>query len=138
RPFWPPHWEREPRGVLHVPLAIQQSGPSGRREAWIGRFASARDRKLRYTYALQPFSKRLDPMSFVAWPRFVARRRLVLLGALGIVLLNAFGAPLTAAADERRYEFAEMHMGVEFRLVLYSPDEQAANRAAQAAFDRIA
>jgi FAD:protein FMN transferase len=37
-----------------------------------------------------------------------------------------------------RYEFAETHMGSEFKIVLYSPDEQAARRASRAAFDRIA
>lgn len=37
-----------------------------------------------------------------------------------------------------RYEFAETHMGSEFKIVLYSPDEPSARRASRAAFDRIA
>lgn len=44
-------------------------------------------------------------------------------------------------ADEprlRRYEFAEVHMGSDFRIALYSADETTANRAARAAFDRVA
>lgn len=37
-----------------------------------------------------------------------------------------------------RFELAETHMGSEFRIVLYSPDEPAARRACRLAFDRIA
>jgi thiamine biosynthesis lipoprotein len=37
-----------------------------------------------------------------------------------------------------RYESAETHMGSEFRIVVYAPDEPAARRAGRAAFDRIA
>ena len=37
-----------------------------------------------------------------------------------------------------RYEFREVHMGTQFRIVLYTPDEPAANAASRAAFDRIA
>lgn len=38
----------------------------------------------------------------------------------------------------RRFEFAETHMGSEFKIVLYSPDEPTARRASRSAFDRIA
>jgi FAD:protein FMN transferase len=38
----------------------------------------------------------------------------------------------------RRFELAETHMGSEFKIVLYSPDEPSARRACRAAFDRIA
>ncbi|MFO0908365.1 MAG: FAD:protein FMN transferase [Isosphaeraceae bacterium] len=38
----------------------------------------------------------------------------------------------------RRFEAAETHMGSEFKLVLYCPDEATASRASRAAFDRIA
>jgi len=37
-----------------------------------------------------------------------------------------------------RFEFREMHMGSEFKLLLYCPDGATARRASRAAFDRIA
>ncbi len=37
-----------------------------------------------------------------------------------------------------RFEFLEPHMGTQFRIVLYAPDAAAAQRAARAAFARIA
>ena len=37
-----------------------------------------------------------------------------------------------------RYEFREPHMGTEFRLVFYAPGSEVAERAARAAFDRVA
>lgn len=37
-----------------------------------------------------------------------------------------------------RFEYAETHMGSQFRLLLYSLDEPTARRASRAAFDRIA
>jgi thiamine biosynthesis lipoprotein len=37
-----------------------------------------------------------------------------------------------------RFEFAETHMGTQFRIVLYAADEAAAKRASQAAFRRVA
>jgi len=47
-----------------------------------------------------------------------------------------------AAADEapplRRYAYTEVHMGTDFRIVLYAADEKLANRAAAAAYARIA
>ncbi len=36
-----------------------------------------------------------------------------------------------------KYTFAEPHMGTEFKLILYAPDEQTASEAAIAAFDKI-
>jgi thiamine biosynthesis lipoprotein len=43
----------------------------------------------------------------------------------------------TQAAEPRRFEFSEPHMGTVFKVVLYSPDEAAASRASRLAFDRI-
>jgi len=47
-----------------------------------------------------------------------------------------------AAADDSptvaRYEFSEVHMGTDFRVVLYAANKPIANRAAAAAFARIA
>jgi thiamine biosynthesis lipoprotein len=40
--------------------------------------------------------------------------------------------------DLQRFEFVEVHMGVDFRLVFYAADADSANRAAQAAFARVA
>ena len=37
-----------------------------------------------------------------------------------------------------RYEYTQVHMGVQARIVLYAPDRAAAERGAVAAFDRIA
>jgi FAD:protein FMN transferase len=42
------------------------------------------------------------------------------------------------AAAVSRYEFAEVHMGTQFRIILYSANEKVAQRAAQKAFHRIA
>src|SRR5207253_5712290 len=38
----------------------------------------------------------------------------------------------------QRYEFTEPHMGTRFRIVLYAADEATANKAAKAAFARVA
>ena len=50
------------------------------------------------------------------------------------------GAEIEPAASARatRFEFAETHMGSEFKIVLYSTDEATARRASRAAFERIA
>ncbi len=51
----------------------------------------------------------------------------------GLVGVNALPQrPLT------RYTFTEPHMGTTFRIVLYAPDEATANKAAKAAFARVA
>ncbi|MBL9125524.1 MAG: FAD:protein FMN transferase, partial [Planctomycetaceae bacterium] len=49
-------------------------------------------------------------------------------------------ALLGLAEPERleRYDFTEKHMGVPVKIVLYAPDEAAANAAAQAAYARFA
>jgi thiamine biosynthesis lipoprotein len=49
--------------------------------------------------------------------------------------------PCLRAEPERglsRFEFAETHMGSQFKLILYSADESTARRASRAAFARIA
>jgi thiamine biosynthesis lipoprotein len=38
----------------------------------------------------------------------------------------------------KRFTFSEPHMGTRFKIILYAPDEAVANRAAKAAFARIA
>ncbi len=53
---------------------------------------------------------------------------------LGLVLSLGAGSE----KDLDRFEFAETHMGSQFRLVLYCADASTARRASRAAFDRIA
>jgi thiamine biosynthesis lipoprotein len=47
-------------------------------------------------------------------------------------------APIALGAQPVRREYAELHMGVATRLVLYARDDADARAAARAAFDRIA
>ncbi len=57
------------------------------------------------------------------------------------LIVLALGFPGLGAGPEPklvRYEFAEPHMGSEFKLVLYTENEATARRASRAAFDRIA
>jgi len=54
--------------------------------------------------------------------------------------LMAF-APAARGAETqalKRFEFTETHMGVPFKLLFYARNEKAANRAAEAAFERVA
>ena len=54
---------------------------------------------------------------------------------LGVWVLVAVGAGEAVAAE--RYEFTEVKMGAPFKLVFYADDEEAADRAAAAAFRRV-
>jgi thiamine biosynthesis lipoprotein len=59
----------------------------------------------------------------------------------GLALFGVMLATSARAFDETglsRYEFVESHMGSDFKIVLYSPNESIARRASRAAFDRIA
>ncbi len=47
-------------------------------------------------------------------------------------------APKPKPEPLHRFELAETHMGSEFKIVLYSPDEPTARRACRLAFERIA
>jgi thiamine biosynthesis lipoprotein len=51
----------------------------------------------------------------------------------GCLLIDLPGEPKLA-----RFTFIEPHMGTMFKIVLYSPDDPTANRAAKAVFERIA
>lgn len=55
-----------------------------------------------------------------------------------IALLAGGLANLAGAAPPERYEFSQVHMGMEFRVVFYADDPQAANRAIRAVWGRIA
>jgi thiamine biosynthesis lipoprotein len=46
-------------------------------------------------------------------------------------------APADAPAALHRFEFSQVEMGMPFTLILYAPDEGAANAASKAAFDRL-
>lgn len=58
--------------------------------------------------------------------------------SLGLWMVGAglLAAPLDS--DLTRHEFTQVQMGMPFTLILYAPDEIIANRAAAAAFQRIA
>ncbi len=54
-----------------------------------------------------------------------------------VVLLGCVG-PLSAAEPAlSRFTYAENHMGTQFKIVLYAPDEATADRARKAAFERV-
>jgi len=55
---------------------------------------------------------------------------------LPFLVLFAFGS--ARANEPRRFEYEEPHMGTKFRIVLYSPDKETADKAAKAAFARVA
>ena len=59
--------------------------------------------------------------------------------ALAVLSLAICGGRLTSAAQTSlaRYEFTEPQMGVPFKIVLYAPDDEVANRAAAAAYARV-
>src|SRR5947209_16784098 len=46
--------------------------------------------------------------------------------------------PRPVAAPDVRRQYAELHMGVAARIVLYAPDDATARRAARAAYARMA
>jgi thiamine biosynthesis lipoprotein len=58
---------------------------------------------------------------------------------MAVLSLAICGGRLTSAAQPllARYEFTEPQMGVPFKIVLYAPDDEAANRAAAAAYARV-
>jgi thiamine biosynthesis lipoprotein len=58
--------------------------------------------------------------------------------ASGLLLAALFSFPESDAAQLARFEFTQIHMGTEFRIVLYAPDEATAKKASEAAFARIA
>ena len=58
---------------------------------------------------------------------------------LAVAAVAGLAPPERAAgADLLRFEFEQLHMGVKVKLVLYSPDQPTANKAADAAYERIA
>ncbi len=68
-----------------------------------------------------------NKISMIAVKRFLR-------ASVCLVLLTA----LCFAAAPSRFEFVEVHMGTQFKIILYAPNQQLAQRAAQKAFHRIA
>ena len=55
--------------------------------------------------------------------------------------IGVIGTDIAARGESptlQRYEFTEVHMGTDFRIVLYAADEKLANRASAAAYARVA
>src|SRR5207302_2676193 len=84
-----------------------------------------------------------------AWPRAgraeaatsSARVSLVAMRSLGVVSVALTAVALSvrpAQAQDVRRQYAELHMGVAARIVLYAPDDATARRAARAAYARMA
>lgn len=61
-------------------------------------------------------------------------------GLAGLLLIFLGLGALGVAQEPslRRFEFRQPHMGTTFRIVLYAPDEATAQKAAKAAFARVA
>jgi thiamine biosynthesis lipoprotein len=55
-----------------------------------------------------------------------------------LLLAAAAGAPATAAEKLQRFSQRQLHMGVEFEIVLYASDSGAADKAFAAGYERIA
>jgi thiamine biosynthesis lipoprotein len=56
-----------------------------------------------------------------------------------LFLLAGLGTfPEADPPNLERFEFTQVHMGTQFRIVLYAPDQATAKKAAEAAFARIA
>jgi thiamine biosynthesis lipoprotein len=56
---------------------------------------------------------------------------------IAVVFVFAAVSPSRAVAP-MRFEFTEPHMGTQFQIIVYAPDKETADKAARAAFDRIA
>ena len=54
-----------------------------------------------------------------------------------VLAFALLGTPHGEPGPLKRYEFVQSHMGSDFKILLYSPDEPTARLASQAAFDRI-
>jgi thiamine biosynthesis lipoprotein len=57
------------------------------------------------------------------------------------IAIGVIGTGIAARGESptlQRYEFTEVHMGTDFRIVLYAADEKLANRASAASYARVA
>ena len=57
---------------------------------------------------------------------------------LAYLYIIGFAAALHAGDSPTRHEFRAVHMGTEWRIVLYAPDQSTAEKAGKAAFARVA
>lgn len=55
-----------------------------------------------------------------------------------LIVFSCLAAPPTGDGGLERYEATQRHMGVEFRIVLYAPNQETAEKGSDAAFERIA
>ncbi|HLJ95704.1 MAG TPA: FAD:protein FMN transferase, partial [Gemmataceae bacterium] len=60
------------------------------------------------------------------------------MNTLFLIVCGFFLSVLHAEPSLTRFGFTEPHMGTLFKIIVYAPDEPAAQRAAKAAFQRIA
>ncbi len=58
------------------------------------------------------------------------------LASLGGLVLAMLSCQATEPALQR-FTYVEKHMGTRFKIILYAPDEETANRAAKAAWERV-
>ncbi|MGC3970625.1 MAG: FAD:protein FMN transferase [Pirellulales bacterium] len=92
------------------------------------------------------YARRTKPGETVRWCAIVGllistcRGGLVALGCIGMAIVAGRSQSAQGAEPKKleRYEFTEVHMGAEIRVVLYSADAATANRASRAAYERIA
>ncbi|MHC4107478.1 MAG: FAD:protein FMN transferase [Planctomycetota bacterium] len=56
---------------------------------------------------------------------------------LSLVVVIALAASACSRASPQRFEYAQVIMGVEARIILYATDETTARRAARSAFERL-
>ena len=52
-------------------------------------------------------------------------------GVVVLLVAGSLAGQAEGSRRSRRFEFAETHMGSEFKIVLYSPDEATARRASR-------
>ena len=69
--------------------------------------------------------------------QFPAVRTQLALRVVAALVGNASAMVATFGAELQRFEFTQTHMGVEFAITLYAPDEDSANQVSAAAFARI-
>jgi FAD:protein FMN transferase len=86
-------------------------------------------------FALVPSIRDLPNRIVGSWTRPLMIRIL----GLALICFGLAGCHTpTTKPGLKRYSYAELHMGSVFRIVMYAPDEATADRAAEAAFRRVA
>jgi thiamine biosynthesis lipoprotein len=67
-------------------------------------------------------------------------RRILVLGLFAVLTVAGISIPGHGRGEPElsRFEFAEPHMGTQFRIVFYAADKESAQKASQAAFRKVA